>query len=213
VRCDDVRVAISARLDGERPTANDAAIEAHIARCADCRAFEREARQLSGPPVRGLTTDSDGLVQRVMHALEPDRSTSRQARALRISLVVIGIVQFAAAVPLLLGHDTDGLSEHATRHLGSYSAAIAAGFIYTALRPRRIGGFLPVVAVLAGCLVVTGVIDIADGHTGAVAESSHLIEVLGLIILGLITHLERPRRAPSDPPLRAVDDLSRAARE
>jgi predicted anti-sigma-YlaC factor YlaD len=144
-----------------------------------------------GPP------EPDQLVARVLQALEPDRSTTPEARVLRVALAAVGLVQLAAAVPQLLGGD-DALSAHATRHLGSFSAALAVGFVYTALRPRRIGGFLPVVATLSICLVVTACVDVVSGRTPIVAESSHLLEVAGLTLLGVLWRLERPARRPPD---------------
>jgi predicted anti-sigma-YlaC factor YlaD len=197
VSCAAYRDSISSRIDGELVTVGDAELDAHLATCAECREFERNAFVLRRRALRAVGTPAnDQLWDRVINALEPDRSTSPEARTLRVALAVVAVVQLAAAIPqLLAGHGT-GLSAHAARHAGSFSAALAVGFVYSALRPRRLGGFLPVVAALSICLVITACIDVFTGRTPIFSETSHLLEVMGLVLLGLLWRLERPQHRP-----------------
>jgi predicted anti-sigma-YlaC factor YlaD len=198
VSCAAFRDSISSRIDGELVTVTDAELDAHLAVCPECREFERSAFVLRRRALHAVSpTQSEQLWDRVLHALEPDRSTSPEARTLRVALAVVGVVQLGVAIPQLLADHGSGLSAHATRHLGSFSAALAVGFVYSALRPRRLGGFLPVVATLSICLVITACIDVVTGRTPIFSETSHLLEVMGLVLLGLLWRLERPRRPPS----------------
>jgi len=72
VPCDDVRLSISARLDGESPDISRAQVQAHLVGCPDCRRFEMGANTLTGEhrlqttrPVPGALKDllAAGLVR------------------------------------------------------------------------------------------------------------------------------------------------------
>ena len=45
--CDDVRAALSARMDGEDPQAPAATLEAHTGECAGCRDWLARAERLT----------------------------------------------------------------------------------------------------------------------------------------------------------------------
>ncbi len=204
--CDAARLAISSRADDE-PVADDGAIAEHLAQCGPCRDFERRIGDLAPRPVRAVSS-SDALSQRVLGALEPDRSTAPESRFLRIALGIVGVLAFVQALPELVGPGS-GRDAHMSRHLGVFTAALAVGFVYTALRPRRVGGLLPVAAVISGGLVVTAAIDVASGLTPVAGEATHILEIVGLAVMWMLTRIERPRRAPrhrSPRGLRPVPD-------
>ncbi len=96
----------------------------------------------------------------------------------------------APDLTLVLGDDA-GASVHVARELGSFHLSLAVGFLVVAWRPGRAAGLLPVVAVLAACLTVTGVVDVAAGRTPVVTETHHLLDLLGL---GLVWLLADPTR-------------------
>jgi predicted anti-sigma-YlaC factor YlaD len=96
---------------------------------------------------------------------------------------------------LLLGH-SPGSDEHSARHLGSFTVAYAIGLMVVALRPAKARGMLPLTASLAGCLAVTAVIDIAQGHVPVLTESRHIPEVVGLV---LVRVLATPKRFTTTP--------------
>ncbi|HEY8523655.1 MAG TPA: zf-HC2 domain-containing protein [Acidimicrobiales bacterium] len=54
MRCSRIREAVSARLDGERPGVPPARVEAHLATCADCRAWARAAASLPAILAEGV---------------------------------------------------------------------------------------------------------------------------------------------------------------
>ncbi|HUB72038.1 MAG TPA: zf-HC2 domain-containing protein [Acidimicrobiales bacterium] len=69
--CDEACEAVSARLDGERLTIADQKLEAHLASCPSCLAFEAQVaalrRQVSMRPARPVPED---LVPKLVQAAE-----------------------------------------------------------------------------------------------------------------------------------------------
>jgi predicted anti-sigma-YlaC factor YlaD len=68
MRCDAVREALSARMDGEEPLFVGALIDAHVGRCGGCAAWARDVRRLhrmvrvrAAEPVPDLTAAILGL--------------------------------------------------------------------------------------------------------------------------------------------------------
>jgi predicted anti-sigma-YlaC factor YlaD len=197
--CDQIREAVSARLDGEDPGVPPEEVDAHLAACAQCRAFadgagalHRSLRLAPAPDVPDLTP---GVLAAIGAESEPGRGG--QVVVLRCVLAALALVQIAVALPALFGAD-GGLSVHSARHLGSFSLALAVGFLYAAWRPSRIAGLLPVAVALVACLIGTSVFDVADGRAAALAEASHVTEIAGLVAVWLLTHqglTRRPRMA------------------
>ena len=143
-----IRHAISARLDGEDPGLDDAAVDAHLAGCTDCRGFAHDAEALHrtvrlapAPAIPDLTpgilaaigADDAPTPTRVRHA------TTRCAG----SSSAIAVVQIAVAIPALLFGSDAGLPVHTARHLGSFDVALGVGFLFAAWKPSRIPGLLP----------------------------------------------------------------------
>jgi predicted anti-sigma-YlaC factor YlaD len=192
--CERSRTAISARLDGEDVGARADAVAAHVASCAACRAFQDAAASLHAQVRVVPAPRVPDLTSRILGAIGAEGgAASPHLDAWRIGLAFIAIVQIGLAVPaLLLGSDA-GLPVHTARHLGSFAVALAAGFLFAALRPSRVAGLLPVAAALVACLVITSVIDVASGRAAALNEVTHVTELLGLALLWLVG-----RAAPAD---------------
>jgi predicted anti-sigma-YlaC factor YlaD len=197
MKCHTIRAAISARLDGEDPGVQRAALDRHLAECAACRAFaqnadamHRDLRLARAPHVPDLTAPILETIgsQNLRHATHE--------RALRVTLVAVALVMVVAALPALVLGDDAGLPVHAARHVGSFDLALAVGFLFAAWRPSRIAGLLPVVAALVACLVGTSVLDVLEGRTGALTETQHIVEVAGLAAAWLLAHPLTPRRRP-----------------
>ena len=196
--CDQIRDAISARLDGEDPGVPPADVDAHLASCAPCRAFadgagalHRSVRLAPAPDVPDLTPQVLAVI-----GTEPEGADADDGRTfvLRLVLASLALVQVAVAVPALLGAD-GGLAVHSARHLGSFSLALAVGFLYAAWRPSRVAGLLPVALALVACLIGTSVLDVVDGRAAALAEASHVTEIAGLVAVWLLAHPGMPRRS------------------
>jgi predicted anti-sigma-YlaC factor YlaD len=195
MNCDTARNAISARLDGEDLSIDPADLDNHLQTCPACRGFareaaamHREARVARAPAVPDLTAP-------ILAAIGAEaRPHAGHERALRVTLAIVGLVQLVAAVPALVLGDDPGLTVHAARHVGSFGLALAVGFLFAAWRPSRLPGLLPVVTVLVVCLTGTSVLDLLEGRTGALSETQHAVEVVGLAAAWMLAHARRPHR-------------------
>ena len=203
--CDPWREAISARADGESPTIDGRLVDAHLASCPACRAFAENVhllRRAAGVETAASMPDlAPGIVKA---ARANDRNSVWWV--LRLALGVVAVQVIVLSLPaLLLGHSS-GSDRHSARHLGSFAVAYAIGLLVVALRPAKARGMLPLAAALAGCLAITAVIDIAGGHTPAVAEVHHIPEIVGVVLVWV---LAAPKRLPGDQPRRRLPTLVR----
>jgi predicted anti-sigma-YlaC factor YlaD len=182
--CDGVRVDLSARLDGEATALNSATLEAHLAECADCTGWlarvERVTRQARLRPAA-----VPDLTASILAAVAADQAQRRQnaqgiRQILRLAVGIAAGVQLLLALPVLLGV---GVDPHASREMASFDIAVAVGFALAAWRPERARSFVPVAFVLAACLAVTSVLDIADGATVLAHEVGHLAALAQTLLL------------------------------
>ncbi len=195
MRCDTVREALSARLDGEAPGLADATIDAPVAACPGCAAWHDEVATLHGmvrvreaDPVPDLTAAilATAPVTRRTPAVEPV-STARWA------LFVVALTQLVLAAPaLVLGEDA-GATVHVARELGAFDVALAVGLLVAAWQPARAWGLLPVVAALGLVMGGTAVLDVARGSATSLGEAHHLLDLAGV---GLLWWLARGTEAP-----------------
>ena len=152
MRCDTIREALSARLDGE--------------------ATGRRRRAHRGPPrhlprLRRVVAEELATLHRMVRVREaeavPDLVGGHPRRApgaapgaasplaeaispARWALFVVALTQLVLAAPaLLLGEDA-GATVHVARELGSFDVALAIGLLVAAWQPARAWGLLPVVA-------------------------------------------------------------------
>ncbi len=171
-----------------------ATVRRHLAGCPTCRAFRAEALALQREVRVRPATPIPDLTSKVMFAIARERSEPASARqGLRLSLVLIGLVQLGLSLPaLLLGSDA-GLPVHQARHLGSFGVALAVGLLVAAWRPQGIRGLLPLATALVVCLVGSAIADVATGHAAASSEVTHVVEVAGLLSLWLLDRTQRWR--------------------
>jgi predicted anti-sigma-YlaC factor YlaD len=196
MKCCIIRAAISARLDGEDPGVDPAALDEHVSQCGACRAFAKDAESMHRDARLARAPVVPDLAAPILEAIgsEPRRRHPAHERALRVTLVGVALIMIVAALPALVLGDDAGLPVHAARHVGSFDLALAVGFLFAAWRPSRIAGLLPVVVALVACLVGTSVLDVIDGRTGALSETQHIVEVAGLAAAWLLAHPLAPRR-------------------
>lgn len=192
--CAHARVALSARLDGEDVGVEPTELDAHLHRCTECAAFELEAGRLHRAMRITPAEVVPDLTAEILTLIGRDPPGLAQWRALRWVLLVIGVMQLVAAIPALLGNDA-GLPVHVAHHVGSFDIAVGVGFVFAAWRPTRVAGLLPVVAALVALLFGTSVIDVIAGRAGALNETQHLPEIVGLVALWLITRPDTGTRA------------------
>ncbi|MEV4413873.1 hypothetical protein [Catellatospora sp. NPDC049609] len=205
--CDEVREGLSARLDGEvRAWAAETgrapgALDGHLAGCPDCRAWLRAAEQVNRA-VRVQAMEVPDLTAPILAAVAAERDAAalagrRQAdghrQILRVALGVTAVVQVLLALPVLLGGE-GGL--HTGREAASFDIALAVGFALAAWRPDRARAFVPVAFVLAACLAVTSVFDVADGMTALAHEIGH---AAAFVQAGLLWALSRTTGLSREP--------------
>jgi len=204
VTCEDVRVAVSARLDAEDPGIAPEEIDGHLAGCADCAAWLREAERLASrvqvPPAPDLTGRIMTAVAAdpVIAAGEARRRAAEEARGrqrvLRVAVAAAALVQLALAVPILVGAFlASEVGPHIGREMASFDVAVAVGFLFVAARPARARALVPVAIVLAALLGITSSVDIIRGVAGPAHEIGHLVAV---IQAGLLWALSRTETGP-----------------
>jgi predicted anti-sigma-YlaC factor YlaD len=209
--CERWREAISARADGERVGVDERLLDAHLATCQDCRGYAT-AVQTSRRP-RPVPTPPPELARRVSRlAAAADRAATWSI--VRALLAVVAVEIIVVSVPALLG-DERATSTHAARHLGAFAVAYGVGLLVVVARPARARTMLPVAAVLAGALVITSLVDLAQRRVPLIDEATHLPEIVSVALVWLIAGpARRPRDAageqPPAPPLRVVTDRRRA---
>jgi predicted anti-sigma-YlaC factor YlaD len=183
MECDGVREAISARIDGEDPGLPDDALEAHLARCAACRAWRQRAHAVTRRARLGGPFLNHDLTARVLAAIPPPPAREGRRLAQRAGLIVVALAQLAITVPLLiLGHD-HGAGTHAAHELGSFDLALAIAFIVGAVRPALSAGLAWPCCIAAAGLVGTAIIDMIGGQTVGADETQHLIAAAGAVLL------------------------------
>jgi predicted anti-sigma-YlaC factor YlaD len=227
MECDRAREAISARIDGEDSGVPDAALAAHLAGCADCRAWERRAHVLTRRArLGGVALDHD-LTARVLAAsagtapastapagTAPARSGlpgRLRPLAQRAALAAVAVAQLAITVPLLIfGHDHDA-GVHAAHELGSFDLALAIAFCVGAIRPALSAGLAWPCGIAAGGLAGTAVIDVIGGQAFGADEAQHLIALAGALLLLWQARTASPGKASPGKALPRVAAVPRAA--
>ncbi|MGD9999418.1 MAG: zf-HC2 domain-containing protein [Ilumatobacteraceae bacterium] len=215
--CDAWREAISASIDGESPGVDQRLLDAHLARCSDCRQF-RDLGELSrrASLVQPAAPMPDLARQVSRRAALADRASRWSIARALLTVVALDIIAFS--LPALVLGDEQNTSTHSARHLGAFTAAYGVGLLVVVVRPARARTMLPVAMVLAGALVITAIVDLASGHVPLIGETQHLPEVLSVLLVWLMTvpaprpfARRRVRTGFEDITLRLVDDEREAS--
>lgn len=197
MECDDTRELLSARLDSEATAAENLAADWHLDDCARCRGwwvtFEPSSRAMR---VRSAPHMPD-LVEAVLGQTSPRRR--RYSSAARVALAAIAGFELAAASADLVARP----AEHATSHVAAMQLAVAIG--YAAWRPAKAPGMMVVAGLLAAAVLATGALDVYDARTPRLAESSHLVTLVGFALLWWLRRggFSGPRPAPGSRPSRS----------
>ncbi len=201
VSCANVRIAVSARLDGEEPGVAAELLRDHLDVCSGCAQLaadvdrlHRGARLVPAPRVPDLT----GQVLTAVDAV--GRRTARRRRELRSLVALAGVVQLLVGLGALLGVAgvAVGPALHAGRDLGALQVALAVGLLAAAWHPWRAAGLLPAVTALVAVTVTTAGVDVANGVVSLTGELVHLGEAVGVVALwALRRELPVGSRAPA----------------
>src|SRR5687767_4171439 len=131
--CENYRLGISARLDGEDAGVDDASLAWHLAHCEGCRRFESEAIALARAVRVVATEPPPDLAPTIMAAINQERVAKARRfdpQALRVGLITLAVVQMLLAIPVLLFGRDAGAPIHVAREIGSFDFALAVGFFF-----------------------------------------------------------------------------------
>jgi predicted anti-sigma-YlaC factor YlaD len=200
MRCEDCRDAASARLDAEAlpdgVTAED--VDSHLETCAECRAWVAGAttlhRTMRVRPAAPVADRTEAILAAVPVTARP----RRVREGVRYALLAIGLSQLLLALPALILAEDAQAPVHVAREMGAFELALGVGLLATAWRPRLAAGLLPFAGALAGAMLLTAGIDVAQGEAVAVTEAHHVLDLVGVALLALLHPRQRdgiPRRA------------------
>ncbi|MEY4174930.1 MAG: hypothetical protein RI900_2095 [Actinomycetota bacterium] len=194
--CEPWQAAISAQIDGEDLGVEPRMLEAHLARCSECRSFQRLLEGSPAPRLEVAAPTPDITKRMVRLNAIADRAGSLSIARVLLAVVAVEVLALSMR-DLVLGNDSDTFT-HATRHLGAFTFAYGVGLLVVVLRPARARAMLPVAAVLAGALLITAIVDLANGTVPLLGEATHLPELVSVLLIWLLA-VPSPKRAKAAP--------------
>ncbi len=200
--CDNIQLALSARLVGEEPGVPDGALEAHLQGCAACRQWLRDAERVTRT-VRLQSVTVPDLTAAILASAQDSGALPPAGRRpgpptigrLRWALGVLAALQIVLAVPDLLGgigHDA-----HAGREVAAFDVALAVGLLIAAWYPEHARVFAPVVATLVLCFVTISAVDVLQGVVSPGRVAVHMIAVAQAGLVWLLARAVGP--SPATP--------------
>jgi predicted anti-sigma-YlaC factor YlaD len=199
--CETWREALSAGLDGERSDVSAEALDAHLDQCAECSAFSVRLDRLHRATRVAPAVDVPDLTEEILAAAAAAGPRLRLdlTLVLRWLLVLVAAVEIGMASPEILGR------WHTGGELGTWAVASAVGFLSVALKPRRAGAILPMLICATIFTVFVSLRDITDGRTNLSQEWSHLLLVLGALVLTALWRRVRETEEPGPDVVVASD--------
>ncbi|MEL6984238.1 MAG: zf-HC2 domain-containing protein [Actinomycetota bacterium] len=176
--CDTARTIISARMDGEADRSELDALDQHLQGCAGCEAWASRVHDLRRTVTMRQPMPAPDLADQLVARLAVPQMGPGQW--VRYALGVVAASLVILNLPLLAGL-ADG--DHQSRHLGTFGVALGIGLLWAAWQPERAIGLVPLAGALAVTTLVAAAIDLGSGRTAAVAEASHVLELVGLGLL------------------------------
>ena len=183
--CDRFVEAISAIIDGEDPGIDERLIDAHVARCSDCRAFRDSMQGVRRRMVvRQVASTPDASRRVAKLAAVADRAAAWQLPRVLLAVVAIEVIVLSLGDLLASGPDSEAV--HSARHLAAFSIAYAVLLVLVVMRPARARTALPVAGVLALALLITAIADLAAGRVPLVGETLHIPEIISVLLIWLL---------------------------
>jgi predicted anti-sigma-YlaC factor YlaD len=202
--CERWMTAISAQVDGEETGIDDRMLAAHLESCPACRSFRDGLQGLRRRTLVGEAPEMPDLSRRVAKLNAISERASRWG-IVRVLLAVVAIEVLVISMPALLFGEGESASAHAARHLGAFAVAYAVTLLIVVIRPARARSIFPVTMVLAGALVVSAVIDTAQGRIPLLGEALHVPELISVLLVWLLArptpvgHKTRRVAVPDQP--------------
>lgn len=204
--CEQIQAAISARLDGEPTGIPDDVIDAHIAGCPECRAYQERIMLLDASLKRTQPSGSAGgprtdLADIILADAEPALRRRAASRALglaltRVALCVLAALYVVWAIVLLVqaaGGQTpaadaaQGFTEGADLPFMVEAAAVrlalASGLLFGAWWPRLVVGMLPMMGTYFMFTAGVTMRDLVVGNASAEQWIHLLMLFLSLTVL------------------------------
>jgi predicted anti-sigma-YlaC factor YlaD len=173
--CTQIRIALSALIDGEDPGLPADQASAHLAGCPACQAWHAQAEGVTRA-VRVRSVQVPDLTEQVLAAVAADRpAPDGRRQVLRLALAVSAVAQLLLGLPVLFAGA--GEAVHVSREMASFDVAIAVGYLFAAWRPVRAAALVPVAVALSVCLLVTSTLDVANNGAVLAHEIGHLLAV------------------------------------
>ena len=201
--CEAVQSALSARVDGEPEEMEPGLVDAHLAHCVDCQAFESRIGDLRARSRIAAAPVMPDLGPRTARAAaQLDRRTSSFIARWLLALIAAQIAIFSLSD--LFATDVHDEIAHAARHLGAFTLAYAVGLATVVARPARARTMLGVGLVLTGALFITGIVDVAQGRVPWLGEATHIPELISVGLLWLLARTPRSRTEGTGAGVRPV---------
>jgi predicted anti-sigma-YlaC factor YlaD len=203
VRCEQYREALSARLDGEDEPTEQAAVDAHLASCPDCRTWADAASVVTRMARMSVVTAEVDLSDDILDAA-PGPGRRRAFIGLRLALGAVGFAQFVlgiAQISVYSAADHDHTSAVSSAHLwhesAAWNVALGAGFGWIAARRSRPAGLIPLLTAFVALLALLSANDFWTGQVDTTRIFTHALLVLGYLI---VLAMSRPSLDFGDPP-------------
>jgi uncharacterized protein YcnI/predicted anti-sigma-YlaC factor YlaD len=199
MRCEQVREALSARIDGEAPGVAKTVLDGHLAGCPDCVTWRDHAERVT-QVVRLQPDQAPDLTAAVLAAVARDHAgvgaAPRRTPAawrpshavLRAAVAAVALAQALLALPVLLGAG----DIHTSREMACFEVALAVGFALVAWRPDRARVFMPVAVVLAAGLGLTSMLDLINAEVVPWHEVGHLAVAVQAALLWALSRAAGP---------------------
>jgi predicted anti-sigma-YlaC factor YlaD len=195
--CDDIRISLSARLDGEAMTLPADVVDGHVSGCAMCRTWLDGAERVTRA-VRVRSVAVPDLTVRILASLQADGTVAGPARAARTAEVVGGtrtrrlrqglgllaVVQLMLAVPELLG--AAGHDAHSGREVAALEIALSVGLLVAACYPEYARVFAPVAVALVVCFAAISALDMIEGAVTPGRVAVHFLTVAQAVLVWLL---------------------------
>ena len=175
-------------------------MDRHLEGCAACQDWFADAGRLRralllrpAPAVPDLT---DVILERTP-------APAAEGWGPRIALGVVAVAQLGLAFAQLLGagedHDMSGmtmLAGHLVHESSAWNLAVGIGLLVAALRPKTAAGQLPLMAGFVAVLLALSAGDLISGQVTLGRVATHVLVVLGLVLLFAVHRHHRSRNAP-----------------
>ncbi len=205
MKCETVREALSARIDGEAEPIPADMTDRHLGTCSACRGWYRSAETLRRTMILQTAPPVPDLTAAITADLPPARRAPQLARA---ALAAVAVAQTGVALAQLFGSGTSGhgafMMGHMTHESAAWNLAVGIGLIWAALRTRTAAAQLPMLSVFVGALTAASLLDLIRGDVTAARLATHIPVLVGVALLYLVHRLHCDGGEPGH--LQSTDD-------